>query len=83
MKVYLLYCLYVAGESYDSASYDILFKVVDSEEKAKQWIYDKAVELCSRLHQLTSYTFGDSAYTVHYSNQCESWTYYYECREVE
>ena len=44
MKVYLCNYHYWDGAEYESISDDILIKVVDSEEKAKQWIMDAAKE---------------------------------------
>lgn len=49
MKVYLLYSDYDDGQCYDSMSWNYLDKIVDSEEKAKKWIFEKAVEKCNKL----------------------------------
>lgn len=49
MKVYLLYSGYDDGQQYDSQGYDDLEKLVDSEEKAKKWIFEQAVEKCNKL----------------------------------
>lgn len=49
MKVYLLYSDYDDGQCYDSMSWHFLEKIVDSEEKAKKWIFEQAVEKCKEL----------------------------------
>lgn len=49
MKVYLLYGFYDDGECYASMSWNDLIKIVDSEEKAKKWIFEQAVEKCNKL----------------------------------
>ena len=115
MKVWLLYSSYDDGLTYESQGYKYLSKVVDSEEKAKQWAFDKAIEECDkRIHsvsesrkylekldkydliikefddelyyydcQLNSFQLGDKSYVVHDPNGYESYSYYYEVREVE
>ena len=45
MKVYLLYSNYDDGSIYDSVAYSTLMKIVDSEGKAKQWIFEHARDL--------------------------------------
>lgn len=49
MKVYLLYSYYDDSQCYESQSYSYLEKIVDSEEKAKKWIFEQAVEKCNEL----------------------------------
>ena len=49
MKVYLLYSFYDDSQCYESQSYNDLEKIVDSEEKAKKWIFEQAVEKCNKL----------------------------------
>lgn len=54
MKVYLLYSSYDDGECYESQSGKHLNKIVDSEEKAKKWIFEQAVEQCNELTNAVS-----------------------------
>lgn len=49
MKVYLLYSYYDDGQCYESQSYNYLEKIVDSEEKARKWIFEQAVEKCKEM----------------------------------
>lgn len=49
MKVYLLYSYYDDGQSYESQSWSYLDKIVDSENKAKKWIFEQAVKKCNEL----------------------------------
>ena len=44
MKVYLCKACYTTGGEYESESSEYILKVVDSEEKAKQLAYDRAIE---------------------------------------
>lgn len=45
MKVYLLYSNYDDGSIYEKIAYSNLEKIVDSEDKAKQWIFEHARDL--------------------------------------
>ena len=98
MKVYLLYSFYDDGPNYDSLAMncDDLIKIVDSEEKAKKWIFEQAVKKCNELvnsggeeemsfylNQLDKLKFGGDWYTIYDFNRYEKYGFKYETMEVE
>lgn len=95
MKVWLLYENYHDKCEYESGSYNFLCKIVDSEEKAKSWIFEKAIELCnSRIDQLeleckgNEYYDKGEPYVVPYAED-DPWLqnlkdeiYYFDCQKM-